>query len=47
MWFTNYEDSNAVQALKKSVEKCMATRLDGTVGSPPKGETKSHQTSKH
>eukprot|EP00913_Durusdinium_trenchii_P018502 g17384.t1 len=47
VWFTNYEDSSAVQALKKSVEKCMATRLDGTVGTPPKCETKPHQTAKH
>mmetsp|Transcript_128892 Transcript_128892/g.181807 ORF Transcript_128892/g.181807 Transcript_128892/m.181807 type:complete len:231 (+) Transcript_128892:53-745(+) len=44
VWFANYEDSNAVQALKKSVEKCMATRLDGTLGTAPKGEIKPHMT---
>lgn len=43
VWFTNYDDTAAVQALKKNVEKCMATRLDGTVGTPPKCETKAHQ----
>merc|ERR1719261_1704323 len=42
VWFTNFEDTNAVQTLRKSVEKCMATRLDGSVGSAPKCETKSH-----
>mmetsp|Transcript_64230 Transcript_64230/g.140795 ORF Transcript_64230/g.140795 Transcript_64230/m.140795 type:complete len:228 (-) Transcript_64230:78-761(-) len=47
VWFTNMEDTAATQALKKSVEKCMATRLDGTVGAPPKGEIKTHQITKH
>ncbi len=27
--------------------RCMATRLDGTVGAPPKGEIKTHQITKH
>merc|ERR1712137_1201076 len=44
IWFTNYDDTTAVQALKKSIEKCMATRLDGSLGTPPKCETKSHST---
>lgn len=43
VWFTDYEES--MSALKKSVEKCMATRLDGSMGTIPKGETKSHKAS--
>jgi len=42
VWFNSMEDNNAVQTLKKNVEKCMATRLDGTVGSAPRSDTKSH-----
>merc|ERR1712039_145142 len=42
VWFSNYDDTQAVSALKKNVEKCMATRLDGSLGHLPKGETKSH-----
>eukprot|EP00931_Biecheleriopsis_adriatica_P071508 TRINITY_DN4537_c0_g1_i1.p1 TRINITY_DN4537_c0_g1~~TRINITY_DN4537_c0_g1_i1.p1 ORF type:complete len:231 (-),score=49.18 TRINITY_DN4537_c0_g1_i1:94-786(-) len=44
IWFTNYDDTTAVQALKKSIEKCMATRLDGSLGTPPKCETKPHSS---
>ena len=29
VWFTNFDDTNAMNTLKKNVEKCMATRLDG------------------
>mmetsp|Transcript_115377 Transcript_115377/g.326924 ORF Transcript_115377/g.326924 Transcript_115377/m.326924 type:complete len:231 (+) Transcript_115377:74-766(+) len=43
VWFTNFDDNGAVQNLKKNVEKCMATRLDGTQGAAPKCETKAHQ----
>mmetsp|Transcript_35904 Transcript_35904/g.86431 ORF Transcript_35904/g.86431 Transcript_35904/m.86431 type:complete len:226 (+) Transcript_35904:44-721(+) len=42
VWFKNYDDTKAVQDLKRSVDKCMATRLDGTVGNPPRSDTKSH-----
>jgi len=42
VWFSSMDDSAAVQTLKKNLEKCMATRLDGTVGSAPKSDTKSH-----
>jgi len=42
VWFSNFEDTSAVQTLRKNVEKCMATRLDGSVGSAPKCDTKSH-----
>jgi len=44
LWFTNYDDKQAVDALRQSVEKCMATRLDGTVGQgAPKCEVKAHR----
>jgi len=42
VWFSSMEDNAQVQTLKKNVEKCMATRLDGTVGSAPRSDTKSH-----
>jgi len=42
VWFSNMEDASAVQTLKKNLEKCMGTRLDGTVGSAPRSDTKSH-----
>merc|ERR1719503_314531 len=44
IWFTNFDDSAAVQALKKSVEKCMATRLDGSTGQVPKSDVKGHSS---
>jgi len=46
VWFTNYDDTQAVTALRKNVEKCMATRLDGAQASPPRCETKSHHSTK-
>lgn len=42
VWYTNGEDQDKVQALRKNVEKCMATRLDGSTGTLPKCEVKSH-----
>eukprot|EP00927_Polykrikos_kofoidii_P006754 TRINITY_DN12736_c0_g3_i1.p1 TRINITY_DN12736_c0_g3~~TRINITY_DN12736_c0_g3_i1.p1 ORF type:complete len:241 (+),score=40.51 TRINITY_DN12736_c0_g3_i1:36-725(+) len=48
VWFTNYDDSAAVQALRRNVEKCLASRLDGSPGTCPKCETKAHsQPGKH
>jgi len=47
VWFTDYENTTAVNQLKKSVEKCMATRLDGVQGSAPKCDVKTHQSTKH
>lgn len=47
VWFTNYDDTNAVATLRKNIEKCMATRLDGTIGQIPKCDLKGHQTQKH
>mmetsp|Transcript_71488 Transcript_71488/g.198430 ORF Transcript_71488/g.198430 Transcript_71488/m.198430 type:complete len:231 (-) Transcript_71488:263-955(-) len=48
VWFTNFEDSAAVGTLRRNVEKCMSTRLDGSQGTAPKCETKAHfATGKH
>merc|ERR1712083_76845 len=47
VWFSNYDDNASVQMLRRNVEKCMATRLDGTQGVFPKCETKAHTTGKH
>jgi len=49
LWFTKYENQPAVNALRKSMEKIMNTRIDGSQGSAmPKPDTKSHNTmSKH
>jgi len=47
IWFTNYDDTNAVNTLRRNIEKCMATRLDGTIGQIPKCDLKSHITQKH
>mmetsp|Transcript_105358 Transcript_105358/g.286106 ORF Transcript_105358/g.286106 Transcript_105358/m.286106 type:complete len:230 (+) Transcript_105358:93-782(+) len=47
VWFSDYEDQQAVQTLRRSVEACMSTRLDGSHGQAPRGETKSHSTGKH
>jgi len=43
VWFTNYDDTPAVGVLRKNVEKCMATRLDGSAGQVPKCEIKAHR----
>jgi len=45
VWFSNYDDTQAVNALRRNVEKCMSTRLDGSVSQAPRCETKSHQGS--
>nr|AMA65227.1 eIF4E-1a [Amphidinium carterae] len=42
VWFSNYDDTQAVNTLKKNIEKCMATHLDGSVGTAPKNDTKAH-----
>eukprot|EP00429_Kryptoperidinium_foliaceum_P138572 CAMPEP_0176273440 /NCGR_PEP_ID=MMETSP0121_2-20121125/46221_1 /TAXON_ID=160619 /ORGANISM="Kryptoperidinium foliaceum, Strain CCMP 1326" /LENGTH=226 /DNA_ID=CAMNT_0017613625 /DNA_START=73 /DNA_END=753 /DNA_ORIENTATION=- len=47
VWFTNFDDTQAVNTLRRSVERCMGTRLDGSVGPAPRGETKSHNVGKH
>jgi len=48
LWFTRYSDTDAVNALKKSIEQCMCQKLDGTQGLPVKFEVKSHDnTVKH
>ncbi|CAD7959690.1 unnamed protein product [Amoebophrya sp. A120] len=45
VWFTDYDNTTAVNTLKKNVEKCMATRLDGVQGIVPKCDAKTHQSS--
>jgi len=48
VWFTNYDDTAAVNTLRRNIEKCMATKLDGTQGQAPRCETKPHTSgSKH
>lgn len=49
LWFTKYADTSAVNTLKKNFERCMAIKVDGTVGSgAPKPDTKPHSNmSKH
>mmetsp|Transcript_113727 Transcript_113727/g.223058 ORF Transcript_113727/g.223058 Transcript_113727/m.223058 type:complete len:126 (+) Transcript_113727:3-380(+) len=47
VWFTNYDDTQAVNVLRRSVERAMATRLDGSQGQAPRCETKSHNVGKH
>ncbi|KAF4728642.1 hypothetical protein FOZ62_030340 [Perkinsus olseni] len=43
LWFTEASDEGKVEALCSSVEKCMITRLDGTVVDPcPKYDIKYH-----
>lgn len=42
LWFSKYDDSQAVSALRRSMEKIMSTRLDGSQGVQIKSETKSH-----
>merc|ERR1712202_114114 len=47
VWYKDHDDSRAVSMLRRNVEKCMATHIDGSQGSFPKCETKSHNTGKH
>jgi len=43
LWFTRYENSSAVNTLRRSMEKCLNTRLDGTVSNAlPKADIKKH-----
>jgi len=47
LWFTKYTEGN-INILKKSMERHLATRLDGTQGTTPKPEMKVHASaSKH
>jgi len=43
IWYTNHDDTAQVNLLRKNVEKCMSTRLDGSSGMVPKCEVKSHK----
>lgn len=42
VWFEKFADTTAVAALRTAVETCMATRLDGSLGVPPRSDVKSH-----
>jgi len=42
LWFSKYDDSQAVSTLRRSMEKIMSTRLDGSQGLAIKTETKPH-----
>merc|ERR1712183_727747 len=42
VWFTEFQNLEGVNELKRNVEKCMATRLDGVIGTVPKCEVKTH-----
>jgi len=49
VWFSNFDDTEKVDTLQKSLEKCMTTRLDGTHSSPTawgKTDRKSHAPQK-
>mmetsp|Transcript_30643 Transcript_30643/g.55990 ORF Transcript_30643/g.55990 Transcript_30643/m.55990 type:complete len:240 (+) Transcript_30643:73-792(+) len=40
VWFSNFEDTEKVDMLQRNLEKCMSTRLDGTVAKEaPWGKT--------
>jgi len=41
LWFAKYNESN-VNSLKRSMEKCMGQRLDGSMGTVPKPDMKPH-----
>jgi len=43
LWYSKGTEQQ-VAALRRSMERCMATRLDGTQGQLPKPETKSHSS---
>ena len=44
VWFQDYDNTVNVNQLRRSVEKVMATRLDGSQGAAPKCDTKAHQS---
>lgn len=48
LWFAKYTDTNAVNTLKKNMEKCLSTKVDGSVSTlGVKAEVKPHSTIKH
>eukprot|EP00386_Alphamonas_edax_P014169 GDKI01043578.1.p1 GENE.GDKI01043578.1~~GDKI01043578.1.p1 ORF type:complete len:250 (+),score=80.68 GDKI01043578.1:95-844(+) len=44
VWFQTIDDKETVEALRKNVEKCMSTKLDGSAGPKPNSEIKSHKS---
>mmetsp|Transcript_20978 Transcript_20978/g.49148 ORF Transcript_20978/g.49148 Transcript_20978/m.49148 type:complete len:231 (+) Transcript_20978:46-738(+) len=48
VWFGSASDVQAVAALQRNVERCVATRtLEGRIGSVPKAELKHHKMTRH
>lgn len=48
LWFTRFNDSFSITQLRKSMERCMGMKMDGTTGAVPKADMKQHSTySKH
>lgn len=46
VWFSACDSERTIDELWKSVDKCMATKLDGTAGVAPKSDKKMHSTHK-
>ncbi|CAE7690684.1 NCBP, partial [Symbiodinium pilosum] len=48
VWFGNSSDVQAVTALQRNVERCVATRtLEGRIGALPKADLKHHKMTRH
>merc|ERR1711881_214655 len=45
IWYSDHDNTSQVHLLRRNVEKCMSTRLDGTPGVVPKSELKAHRVS--
>merc|ERR1711964_571789 len=46
VWYS-HADTNEVQSLRKTIESCMVTKVDGQAGIAPKTEVKSHSSNKY
>eukprot|EP00397_Hematodinium_sp_SG-2012_P067465 GEMP01104760.1.p1 GENE.GEMP01104760.1~~GEMP01104760.1.p1 ORF type:complete len:130 (+),score=33.28 GEMP01104760.1:354-743(+) len=42
VWFMNYDDANTVALLKRNLDRCMGTRMNGEIIAGPKCEVKPH-----
>eukprot|EP00434_Breviolum_minutum_P039787 symbB.v1.2.035346.t2/scaffold4737.1/size35595/3 len=48
VWFGSAQDAQAVAALQRNIESCLATRtLEGRLGHVPKAELKNHKLTRH
>jgi len=43
VWFTDFQNTEARERLRRNVELCMASKLDGSCGTRPSAEVKSHK----